>query len=110
MPMYVLVVPFIWLMAQAPADALAMGVVADVARVPFGAVAAALLVWREFRATRERLVAGAILTVAILFMGSDVVLMALGGIYLLATLSAWYVGRHGGSTLAAAGHGQAASR
>jgi len=37
-------------------------------------------------------------------------LIALGGIYLLATLSAWYVGRHGGSTLAAAGHGQAASR
>jgi hypothetical protein len=103
MPMYVLVVPLVWLMAQAPADALAVGVVADVARVPFGAVAAALLVWREYRATRERLVAGAILLVAVLFMGNDVVLMALGGIYLLATLSMWYFGRHSGRPLAAAG-------
>jgi hypothetical protein len=102
MPMYVLVVPLIWLMAQAPTDALAMGVVADVARVPFGAVAAALLVWREYRATRERLVAGAILLVAVLFMGNDVVLMALGGIYVLATLSMWYVRRHGGRALATA--------
>jgi hypothetical protein len=103
MPMYVLVVPFIWLMTQVPADALAMGVVADVARVPVGAVASTLLVWREYRATRERLVAGAILVVAILFMGNDVVLMALGGIYLLATLSKWYFRRHGGRALAAAG-------
>jgi hypothetical protein len=45
-----------------------MGVVADVARVPFGAVAAALLVWRDYRATRERLVSGAILVVAVLFL------------------------------------------
>jgi hypothetical protein len=103
MPIYVLVVPLIWLMAQAPADALAMGVVADVARVPFGAVAAALLVWREYRATRERLVGGAILLVAVLFMGNDVVLMALGGVYLLATLGMWYVGRHHGRAPAAAG-------
>jgi hypothetical protein len=87
-----------------------MGVVADVARVPFGAVAAAVLVWREYRARRERLVAGAILLVAILYMGNDVVLMALGGIYLLATLSMCYVGRHGGRAPAAGGHAQLAPR
>jgi hypothetical protein len=92
MPMYVLVVPLIWLMAQAPPDALAMGVVADLARVPVGVVTTALLVWRDYRAARERLIAGAILLVAILLVGNDVLLMVLGGIYLLATLIAWYRG------------------
>jgi hypothetical protein len=46
MPMYVLVVPLVWLMAQAPAEALSLGVVTDVARVPIGVVTTAMLVWR----------------------------------------------------------------
>jgi hypothetical protein len=100
MPVYVLVVPLVWLMAQTPVDALAMSVVADVARVPVGAVTAALLVWREYHAGRERQVAGVILVLALFLVGNDTLLMALGGLYLLATLVSWYVHRHGGGATA----------
>src|SRR5579864_5932890 len=95
MPMYVLVVPLIFLMSQAPAAALAIGVVADVAKVPVGLVATGLLVWREYHAPREWLVAGVILLVAILLVGDSTMLMRLGGIYLLATVVVWYRARHG---------------
>jgi Family of unknown function (DUF6064) len=81
MPMYVLVVPLIWLMTQAPASALAIGVVADLARVPVGVVTTALLVWREYRAPRERLIGSAILLLAILAVGNATILMALGAVY-----------------------------
>jgi hypothetical protein len=110
MPMYVLVVPLIWLMAQVPAAALAIGVVADVARVPVGLVATALLVWREYHAPREWLVAGAILLVAILLVGNATMLMLLGGIYLLATFVVWYRGWHGMRAVATPGHAQAPAR
>jgi hypothetical protein len=99
MPMYVLVAPLVWLMAQAPAEALAMGVVADVARVPIGVVTTALLVWREYPAWRARLVAGAILLVAIIVMGSDFSLMGLGALYLVAAFAAWWLRRSGGRTM-----------
>jgi Family of unknown function (DUF6064) len=109
-PMYVLVVPLIWLMAQAPAAALAIGVLADVARVPVGLVATALLVWREYHAPRVWLVAGAILLVAILLVGNATMLMLLSGIYLLATFVVWYRGRHGMRAMATPGHAQAPAR
>jgi len=110
MPMYVLVVPLIWLMAQAPAAALALGVVADVARVPVGLVATALLVWREYHAPREWLVAGAILLVASLLVGNSTILMLLGGIYLLATFVAWYRARHSVRAMATSEHAEAPAR
>ena len=77
MPMYVLVVPMISLMTQAPASALAIGVVADLARVPVGVLTTALLVLREYHATREQLIGGAIVLLAILAVGNAPVLMAL---------------------------------
>jgi hypothetical protein len=99
MPMYVLVVPLVWLMAQSPADALAMGVVADVARVPIGVVVTALLVWRDYRTLRQRLLAGALLLVAILLTGNDVLLMALAGVLLAATFATRLFRRPGGSSV-----------
>ena len=104
MPMYVLVVPLVWLMAQAPAEALAMGVVADVARVPIGVVTTALLVWREYPAWRARVIAGAILLVASVVVGSDFSLMELGALYLVATFGAWWFKQSGGRTMATREH------
>ena len=95
LPMYVLVVPLIWLLAQAPAEAIAMGVVADVARVPVGVVVTAMLAWREYRSTRERLFAGAILLVGILLVANDTLLMALGSVFLIAISVVWYLRRPG---------------
>jgi hypothetical protein len=110
MPMYVLVVPLVWLMAQTPAAALAMSVVADVARVPIGVLTTGLLVWREYRAPRQRLIGGGILLLAILLVGNDTLLMALGGIYLLATLGWWYFGRRGGRAIVTRGRAPAPAR
>ena len=104
MPMYVLVVPLVWLMSQAPAEALAMGVVADVARVPVGVATTALLVWREYPAWRARLLAGAILLVAVIVVGSDFSLMELGALYLLAAFAAWWFNQSGGRTMASRKH------
>jgi hypothetical protein len=85
MPIYVLIVPLVWLLAQTPSEALAMGVIADVARVPVGVIATALLIWRDYAAARERLVAGAVLLIAlVLGLGHDDTLMELGGVVLLA--------------------------
>jgi hypothetical protein len=95
-PLYVLVVPLVWLMAQAPTEALALGVVADVARPVVGVLVAALLVWRDHRAWRERLIAGVILALTVLSLGHDEVLMALGGGFLVATLVWWSRRRPGG--------------
>jgi hypothetical protein len=106
MPMYVLIVPLVWLMAQTPAEALAMGVVADVARGFVGVVATVLLVWREYPAPRERVIAGGLLLLALLLLGNDTLLMALGGILLLATFVRWYLGRPGGRATARSGRVQ----
>jgi hypothetical protein len=102
LPLYVLVVPLVWLLAQAPTEALALGVVADVARPVVGALATALLVWRDYRAGRERLIAGSILALAILCLGQDELLMALGGIFLVATFVRWSLRRRGGPVPATA--------
>jgi hypothetical protein len=109
-PMYVLVVPFVWLMTQTPPAALAMGVVADVARVPVGVLTAALLIWREYCATRERLIGGAVLVLAILLVGNDTLLMALGGMYLLASLIWWYLEQHRRRALPTSGQGPVGER
>ena len=84
-----------------------MGVVADVARVPVGVIAAAMLAWRAYRSTRERLLASAILLVGILLVGNDTLLMALGSVFLIATLVPWSVRRGGRDlpkSLATPGH------
>jgi hypothetical protein len=94
-PLYVLIVPLVWLLAQAPADALALGVVADVARPIVGVAATVLLVWRDYPATRERVVAGAVLLLAVVFVGNDGVLMALGSVVLMATFTRWLIARIG---------------
>ena len=99
MPMYVLVAPLVWLMSQTPAEALAMGVVADVARVPVGASTMALLVWREYPAWRARLIGGAVLLLAIAMMGSDFSLMELGAVYLVAAFAAWWFRQSSGRTM-----------
>ena len=90
MPIYVLFVPLVWLLAQTPAESLAMGVVADVARVPVGVIATALLIWRDYGAARERLFAGAVLLIAmVLGLGHDDTLMELAGVVLLAMFAVW---------------------
>jgi hypothetical protein len=96
MPMYVLVVPLVWLLAMTPADAVAMDVIGDVARPIVGVVATALLVWREYRALRERLIAFALLFVAVLCLGHDELLMLLGLTFLVVTFVHWlFIQRHG---------------
>jgi len=92
-PMYVVVVPLVWLLAQTPAEALALGVVADVGRPIVGIVGTALLVWRDYRALRERLFAGGVLGVAILCLGKDDLLMGLGLVFLVGTFVRWFVRR-----------------
>jgi len=110
MPIYVLFVPLVWLLAQTPAESLAMGVVADVARVPVGVLATALLIWRDYGAARERLIAGAVLLIAIaLGLGHDDTLMELAGVVLLAMFVSWFL-RQAGHPVAAMrtrGHAQA---
>ena len=110
MPMYVLVVPLVWLMAQTPADALAMGVVADVARVPIGFVTTALLVWRDYPAWRARLLAAAILLVALIVVGSDFSLMGLGALYLMAAFAAWCLRRWGARAMPTREHAHVPAR
>jgi hypothetical protein len=94
-PLYVLVVPLVWLMAQAPAEALAMGVVADVARPVVGVLVSAILVWRDYRAGRERLIAGIVLALTVLCLGHDDLLMALGAVFLVVTFVRWLLHRPG---------------
>lgn len=96
MPMYVLLVPLVWLMAQTPADALALGVVGDVARPFVGVLATVLLVWRDYRPMWARLSAAGLLVVAILLLGNDVLLMAEASVVLLATFVHWFLGRTSG--------------
>ena len=93
MPMYVVVVPLFWLLAQTPADALAIGVVADVARPVVGVIATGLLIWREYADLRNRLIAYALLALAVLWLGQDVLLMALGCIFLAGGLIWWFIRR-----------------
>lgn len=108
MPIYVLVVPLVWLMAQTPTDALAFGVVGDVARPFVGVLATGLLAWRDYRSMRARLFAGALLVVAILLLGNDELLMAFASIFLLATFTRWFLGRTAGrvpaKSMGTAGH------
>jgi Family of unknown function (DUF6064) len=101
LPIYVLFVPLVWLLAQTPSEALALGVVADLARVPVGVVATALLIWRDYSAARERLLAGALLLIAIVLgVGHDDTLMELGGAALLAMFVGWLVHQAGGPVAA----------
>lgn len=99
MPAYVLVVPLVWLLAQTPSDALAIGVVGDLARPLVGVVATGLLVWRDYPSLRDRLIGAALLAVATLCLGQDVWLMALGGVFLVATLVQWLRHRSGAGLL-----------
>jgi hypothetical protein len=108
MPIYLLVVPLVCLLAQTPSEALALGVVADLARVPVGVVATSFLIWRDYSAARERLVAGALLLIAIVVgVGHDDTLMELGGVLLLAMFVSWFLRQAGGPVAAMRTRGHA---
>jgi hypothetical protein len=102
-PLYALVVPLFWLFAQTPAQALALGVVADVARSIVGVVGTAVLVWRDYTALRERLIGAALLVVAVLCLGHDDRLIALGLLFLAAMVIRSVIRRPGGPVPARAG-------
>jgi hypothetical protein len=108
--MYVLVVPFIWLMAMTPAAAIAMSVVGDVARPIVGVIATSMLAWRDYEVARERLIGGALVALAIVFVGHIELLMGLGGAFLLVAFAGWVLQRAGGplapGPLHLSGHGQ----
>ena len=113
MPMYVLVVPLVFLLSQNPAEALAMGVVADVARVPVGVIATALLIWRDYGAARDRLFAGALLLVVlVLGLFHDDRLMQMGGVVLLAMFVRWFLRQARGpiAAMRTPGHAQAPAK
>jgi hypothetical protein len=61
-------------------------------------VTTVLLVWREYPAWRARLIAGAILLLALIVVGSDLSLMELGALYLVAASAAWWFRRFGTRT------------
>jgi hypothetical protein len=70
----------------------------------------ALLVWREYRAPRARLIAGVILLFVLVLVGNDTLLMALGGIYLLATVVARYIRQHRRRAMPTLRHAQTPAR
>jgi hypothetical protein len=74
-----------------PADAVGMGVVGDIARPVVGVIATALLVWRDYRAVRDRLIGGALLLIGVLCLGHDDQLMIPGAIFLVATFVQWFL-------------------
>jgi O-antigen ligase len=78
-----------WLLAQTPAEALQIGVFADLLRPLVGVVMAALVLWRDYR-IREGLLAGVLLVLAVVCVGEDVLLMTLASLVLIATFARWF--------------------
>jgi hypothetical protein len=95
LPAYVIVVPLFWLLAQSPAEAIALTVYGDLARPVVGVVATGLLIWRDYRGVGERLFGGALLLVAVVCLGHDDLLMALALVFLGVTFVRRFVQRPG---------------
>jgi hypothetical protein len=93
-PVYVLVVPLVWAMI-ATRGALASGVLEDVV-MPIAALGGtALLVWRDWPATRPRVLAGVLLAVGLVLcvLSQDIILLAVGVLFLTVAFVRGY--RHG---------------
>src|SRR5579883_721276 len=87
LPLYVLLVPQIWLMAQTPAAALALGVAGDVARPFVGVLTTGLLVWRDYAGVRERLFGAVLLALAVVLLGHVEPLIIGAALFLLVTFT-----------------------
>jgi hypothetical protein len=105
-PIDVLVIPLVWAMI-ATRGALASGVLEDVVMPIAALTGTALLVWRDWPAAWPRVLAGVLLAVglALYVLSQDIILMALGVLFLIVAFVRGYRHRETGAAVPLAATG-----